>query len=50
MFLYGLVGGALVMLIRKYGVYADGTPFAILLANLLAPQLDLLRPKPMGGR
>ena len=50
MFLYGLVGGALVMLIRKYGVYADGTPFAILLANLLAPQLDLLRPKPFGGR
>ena len=50
MFLFGLVGGALVMLIRKYGVYADGAPFAILLANLLAPQLDLLRPKPFGGR
>ena len=50
MFLYGLLGGALVMTIRKYGIYLDGVPFAILLANLVAPLLDSIRPKPFGVR
>ena len=50
MFLYGLLGGALVMTIRKYGIYIDGVPFAILLANLVAPLLDSIRPKPFGVR
>lgn len=50
MFLYGLMGGALTIIIRKYGIYADGTPFAILLVNLLTPFLDLIRPKPFGAR
>ena len=50
MFLYGLLGGALVMAIRKYGIYLDGVPFAILLANLVAPLLDSIRPKPFGVR
>ncbi len=50
MFIYGLAGGALTIVIRKYGVYVDGTPFAILLVNLLTPFLDLIRPKPFGAR
>ena len=48
--LFGLLGGALVMTIRKYGIYLDGVPFAILLANLVAPLLDSIRPKPFGVR
>lgn len=50
MFIYGLLGGALTIAIRKYGVYVDGTPFAVLLVNLLTPLLDLIRPKPFGAR
>ena len=36
--------------VREGGVYVDGTPFAILLVNLLTPFLDLIRPKPFGAR
>lgn len=50
MILYGLLAGALVPVIRKFGVHTDGTAYAILLANLLAPLLDRIRPKPFGGR
>lgn len=50
MFLYGLMGGTLTMIIRKYGVWLDGVPFAILLANLSTPYFDMIRPKPFGGR
>ena len=50
MILYGLAGGVLVVLIRNLGMYADGVPFAILLINLLMPQLEMIRPKPFGGR
>ena len=50
MMLYGLLGGALVIIIRVYGVYPDGVPFAILLINLLAPLLDSIHPKPFGVR
>lgn len=50
MIAYGLTAGALVVLIRVYGQYPDGVPFAILLANLLTPQFDRLRPKPFGAR
>lgn len=50
MFLYGLMGGALTMIIRKYGTWIDGVPFAILLANLATPYFDMIRPKPFGGR
>ena len=32
------------------GIYLDGVPFAILLANLVAPLLDSIRPKPFGVR
>ena len=34
MMLYGLIGGAMVIIIRVYGIYPDGVPFAILLINL----------------
>lgn len=49
MIIYGLVGGVLVMTIRAYGIYPDGAPFAVLLANLLGQLLDRVRPKPFGG-
>jgi electron transport complex protein RnfD len=49
MVLYGLIAGAFVVVIRVYGQYPDGVPFAILLANLLTPLLDRLRPRPWGA-
>ncbi len=48
MLLFGLTAGVLVIIIRIYGVYPDGVPFAILLANLLTPLFDRIRPKPFG--
>jgi len=50
MILYGLFAGALVIIIRTYGIYPDGAPFAVLLANLITPLLDLIQPKPFGAR
>jgi Na+-translocating ferredoxin:NAD+ oxidoreductase subunit D len=47
---YGLLGGALVVIIRVYGIYPDGVPFAVLLANMSAFLFDLIRPKPFGTR
>jgi electron transport complex protein RnfD len=47
--IYGLIGGSMVVIIRVYGIYPDGVPFAILLANLFTPLLDRIRPKPFGG-
>jgi len=47
--LYGLMAGAMVIVIRVYGIYPDGVPFAVLLANLFTPLLDRIRPKPFGG-
>lgn len=48
--LFGLIAGIMVVVIRVYGVYPDGVPFAIMIANLLTPLLDRVRPKPFGGR
>ncbi|WP_147818658.1 RnfABCDGE type electron transport complex subunit D [Salidesulfovibrio onnuriiensis] len=48
--LFGLVAGSMVMVVRVYGVYPDGVPFAIMVASLLSPLLDRVRPKPFGGR
>lgn len=48
--LFGLIAGMMVITIRIYGVYPDGVPFAIMVANLLTPLLDRVRPKPFGGR
>lgn len=50
MFLYGLIGGAMVIIIRIYGTHTDGAPFAVLLINLLTPLLEMIRPKPFGMR
>jgi electron transport complex protein RnfD len=50
MLLYGLLIGALIIIIRTWGVYPDGVPFAILLANLFTPVLERIRPKPFGRR
>ncbi|WP_324731927.1 RnfABCDGE type electron transport complex subunit D [Pseudomonas paeninsulae] len=40
--LFGVTIGALTELIREFGLYADGLCFAVLAANLLAPQIDRL--------
>ena len=48
--LFGFMAGALVVLIRAYGVYLDGAPFAILLANLCTPLFDMIQPAPWGRR
>jgi electron transport complex protein RnfD len=47
---FGLIAGAMVVIIRTYGAYPDGVPFAIMVANLLSPLLDRLRPKYFGVR
>ena len=39
-FFFGLLAGAATMLFRYSGVYEQGAPFAILLANAFAPVLD----------
>lgn len=46
--LYGLMGGILVVVIRTYGIYTDGAPFAVMLINLLSPYFALIQPKPFG--
>ncbi|SKA86703.1 electron transport complex protein RnfD [Paucidesulfovibrio gracilis DSM 16080] len=45
--LFGLLAGCLLIIIRVWGVHPDGAAFAILLANLAAPLLDRIRPKPL---
>ncbi len=50
MIIFGLLCGVMVVIIRVYGIYPDGVPFAILLANLFTPLIDLIKPKPIGAR
>jgi len=50
MIVFGLTGGALLILIRTYGQYPDGIAFAVLLANMTTPLVDLIKPKPFGAR
>lgn len=50
MLVYGFIGGGLVVLIRIFGTYTDGAAFAVLLINLLTPQLAGIQPKPFGVR
>lgn len=47
---YGLLAGALLVLIRIFGVYPDGAPFAVLVASLLTPMFDLIRVAPYRQR
>ncbi len=48
MVIYGLMGGIMTVLIRNIGAYIDGVIFAILLANLVNPLIDKIRPKAIG--
>lgn len=50
MFLYGLLAGILLMLIRIYSKHPDGIVFAVLLANLCFPLLDMIKPKVKGAK
>ncbi len=50
MLLYGATCGLMVFLIRTFGSYTDGAPFAVLVTSLLTPYFDLIRPKPFGVR
>lgn len=49
MLIFGAFAGFMVMMIRIYGIYPDGVPFALLLANLAVPLLEIIRPKPFGA-
>jgi Na+-translocating ferredoxin:NAD+ oxidoreductase subunit D len=48
MFIYGFLGGFMIILMRNVGTYADGTVLAILLVNLITPLVDNIRPKALG--
>jgi electron transport complex protein RnfD len=50
MIAYGLTAGVMTVLIRTFGIYPDGVPFAVLFAALFTPVFDLIRPKPFGAR
>jgi electron transport complex protein RnfD len=45
---YGILCGALIMVIRTWGMYPDGVAFSILLANAGAPLLNKFKPRPYG--
>ena len=46
MALSGFLAGALIMLIRAFGIWPDAAPFAVLLTNAFNPLLDRIRPRP----
>jgi electron transport complex protein RnfD len=48
MFIFGFLGGALLMLIRAYSIHADGVVFAVLLINICNPLLDRITPRIRG--
>lgn len=48
-FIYGLGTGFLIYAIRRWGAYADGVAFAVILMNMAAPAIDYLtRPRIVG--
>lgn len=49
MFIYGLLAGVLLILIRGFSKHIDGVVYAVLLVNLCAPLLDMIKPKPKGA-
>ena len=50
-FIFGLLFGALVMLIRKLSNYPEGVMFAVLMTNAFVPLINRWTvPKPVGGR
>lgn len=49
MLIYGAVTGILAVLIRSFGVYPDGIPFAILVSSMIiTPLLESRKQKPIG--
>ncbi|MBU3915526.1 RnfABCDGE type electron transport complex subunit D [bacterium] len=42
---YGIGTGAMIMLIRAYGIWPDAVPFAIVLMNVTYPIIDRLKPR-----
>ena len=48
MILYGIGCGVLTMIIRMWGSYVEGVPFAILLMNAVTPLLDRIKPRTVG--
>lgn len=49
LFLYGMLAGVLLVLIRTFSVHADGIVFAVLISNLCWPLMDMLKPKVKGA-
>ncbi|HUT56161.1 MAG TPA: RnfABCDGE type electron transport complex subunit D [bacterium] len=47
MLIYGVFTGAMIMLIRTFGVWPDAVPFAVLLMNVASPLLDKIHPRPV---
>jgi electron transport complex protein RnfD len=47
--IYGLGCGIMVMIIRIYGIFPDGVPYAILFMSLWTPILDRIRPRIIGA-
>ena len=45
---YGIGCGVVTMIIRTWGSYAEGVPFAILLMNTLTPLFDRIQPRVVG--
>lgn len=48
MFIYGFLGGLMIILVRNIGIYPDGTVLSILLINLVNPLIDNIKPKALG--
>ncbi len=49
MLIYGAFAGMMTVLIRNIGAHVDGVVFAVLVANLISPLLDRIRPKVLGA-
>lgn len=48
MFLYGLLGGILLVLVRSWSSHIDGAVFTVLIMNICSPLLDRITPKVSG--
>lgn len=49
LFLYGLLAGILLIFIRCYSKHIDGIAYTVLLVNLCAPLMDMIKTKVKGG-
>lgn len=50
LFMYGVLAGILLILIRGYSKHVDGIAYAVLLVNLCAPLMDMIKPKIKGAK